>query len=310
MQIAVLGAAAGGGFPQWNSNATGCRRSRAGDPAAPARTQTGLAVSADGENWVLLNAAPELATQIARSPFLHPRADGALRNSPIAAVVLTGGDVDAVAGLLTLRERHPFAIHAPRQVLDVLDANPIFEVLARDIVPRRALTLDAPEELQGADGAPLGLTLRLFAVPGKVPLYQEDTASGAVPELVADGRTVGVEVSAGPARCYFIPGCGGFPPALAERLHRAALVFFDGTLWDDDEMIRQGAGTKTGLRMGHMSMNGPHGTMAAFAGLGVARKVFVHINNTNPALLADSPERRAAEAAGWIVGEDGMRFEL
>ena len=303
MRVIVLGAAAGGGFPQWNSNAAGCRRARARDPAARSRTQTSLAVSADGERWLLLNAAPDLRAQIEATEALWP-CEG-LRSSPIAGVVLTGGDVDAIGGLLTLRERHRFAIYATRPVLDVLAANPIFNVLAPDCVERVALTPEAPVEL-----AP-GLRLRVFKVPGKVPLYME--GQGFVAEEHAETEnTVGVELweEGSGARMFFVPGCAGMTRSVADRLRGAPVVFFEGTLWTDDEMIRQGLGEKTGRRMGHMSCAGDAGVLAAFQDLGVGRKVLVHINNSNPVLLADTPERRAAEAAGWKIGEDGMEIVL
>jgi hypothetical protein len=141
------GAAAGGGFPQWNSNAPGCNRARSGDPAAPARTQASLAVSGNGEDWYLLNASPDLREQLNATPELHPKTG--LRSTPIRGVILTGGDVDAIAGLLTLREREAFTIHATARILGILDANPVFEVLARDCVERRPLTLGTPVELTG-----------------------------------------------------------------------------------------------------------------------------------------------------------------
>jgi pyrroloquinoline quinone biosynthesis protein B len=300
MQAIVLGAAAGGGFPQWNSAAPGCRRARSGDPAAKARTQASLAVSADGRSWVLFNAAPDLRQQILATPELH--ATQGLRGSPIAGVVLTGGDVDAIAGLLVLREGHRFSVFAAPPVLDVLEANPIFEVLARDLVARRAVALDHPMKL------PDGLTVTLFAVPGKVPLYLE--RPGEAPPVIEDGTTVGAAIGDGQHTMFFIPGCAAFTPALADRLRGADLVFFDGTLWRDDEMIRLGVGTKTGRRMGHMSLTGAGGTFAAFAPLGIARKILIHINNTNPVLLDDSPERAEATAQGWQVAEDGMRITL
>jgi pyrroloquinoline quinone biosynthesis protein B len=266
-----------------------------------------VAVSVDGVAWVLLNTSPDLRQQIEANNFLHPR-EG-LRSTPIAAVVLTGGDVDAVAGLLVLRERQPFTIYAAPRVLDVLDANPIFEVLARDIVIRQAVQLDIGVELRRPDGTPVGLTVTLFAVPGKLPLYLE--RAGEAPPIAEDGNTVGICVSdARGKRMFFIPACGGMTPRLAERLSGADLVFFDGTLWQDDEMIRAGLGPKTGLRMGHMSLAGPGGTLAAFAGLGVRQKVLIHLNNSNPVLLDDSPEHAEVRAQGWAVGYDGMRIEL
>lgn len=296
----MLGAAAGGGFPQWNSHADGCRRARAGDPTAPSRTQAGIAVSGDGERWFLVNASPDLRQQINATPPLHPRR--ALRDSPIAGVVLTGGDVDAIAGLLCMRERQPFMLHASARIHAVLDANPIFEVLARDVVTRTVQPLDAPFRLDDR------LTARLFAVPGKVPLYLED--GGDVPVIVSDDTTVGLEVFDDAHRLLYIPGCAAMADDLVKRIAGADLVFFDGTLWSDDEMITAGLGSKTGLRMGHMSLSGHDGTIAAFDNIAVGQKVLIHMNNSNPVLLAESPQRAEAVAAGWTIAEDGMEFRL
>ncbi len=300
MRIIVLGAAAGGGFPQWNSACPVGRRAWARDPAARWRTQSSLAVSGDGEDWVLLNASPDLRQQILNTPALHPKQQP--RHSPIRAVVLTNGDVDHVAGLLNLRESQPFTLYATAAILNVLDRNPIFSVLNPDHVRRQRLMLDEPLAIE------TGLTITPFAVPGKVALYLEDErlAIGAETE-----DTIGLEIrdQAG-GRFFFIPGCARLAPALRARLQGAPLVFFDGTLWTDDEMIQSGTGSKTGARMGHMSVSGPEGSMAAFADLGIARKIFLHINNTNPILLDDSPERAAVHAAGWEVAYDGMEVEL
>ncbi len=306
MRAIVLGAAAGGAFPQWNSNAPACRLARAGDPVARPRTQASLAVSADGENWTLLTASPDLRQQIEQIPALHPQHSS--RSTPIAAVVLTGGDVDAIAGLLTLRERQRFTLYATARVHAVLDANPIFEVLARDVVARETLQLDEDRRVDLPDRTPSGLTVRPFAVPGKVPLYLE--RQGETPELVETDQTIGLAVSDGAATLFYIPGCAAMTPALAARLRGAAAVLFDGTLWTDDEMVRAGIGTKTGLRMGHMSVSGPNGTLAAFAPLDVRQRVLLHINNSNPILLDDSPERAQVEAAGWQVAFDGMELRL
>ena len=302
MRAVVLGAAAGGAFPQWNSNAPACQRARKGDSAAQPRTQASLAVSADGRAWFLLNASPDLRFQIENTRVLQPT-DG-LRSSPIAGVALTGGDVDAIAGLLTLRERQKLTVYATSKVLGVLDANPIFEVLARDVVNRQPVRLEQPTSLDLPNGQPSGLTLELFAVPGKVPLYLEQ--HGAAPPIVEGEDTVGAAVSHGGQRLFYIPGCAAMTERLRQRLRGAELVFFDGTLWDDHEMIRAGIGEKTGQRMGHMSVSGRNGTVAAFADLGVRRKILIHINNSNPVLLDDSPERRELEAAGWEVAFDGM----
>jgi pyrroloquinoline quinone biosynthesis protein B len=306
VQARVLGAAAGGGFPQWNSNAVGCRRARAGDPLARPRTQASVAVSADGRSWFLLNASPDLRQQIDASPCLHPR-DG-LRSSPIAGVVLTGGDVDAIAGLLTLRERHRFTLYGTTRMHQILDGNPVFEVLGRDLVTRQSVAVGVPFMLQLPDGSPSGLSVELFPVPGKVPLYLEQ--ADVAPVIVEGEETVGAAISDGEHRLFFIPGCAKMTDVLALRLQGSDVVLFDGTLWTDDEMLRAGVGSKTGLRMGHMSVSGPDGTLAAFRMIDVQRKILLHINNSNPILLDDSPERSAVEAAGWEVAYDGMEIQL
>jgi pyrroloquinoline quinone biosynthesis protein B len=306
MQARILGAAAGGGFPQWNSNAAGCRRARAGDSRAKSRTQASLAVSADGDHWFLFNASPDLRQQIEANECLHPH--HGLRSSPIAGVVLTGGDVDAIAGLLTLRERQPFTIYGTMQIHQVLDANPIFEVLARDVVTRRCISVGVPVALSLPDGSSSGLSVELFPVPGKIPLYLEEAATA--PSIVEGEQTVGAIISNGDRRLFFIPGCARMTPSLAQRLHGADVVLFDGTLWTDDEMIRAGVGGKTGLRMGHMSVSGPGGTISAFETIDVRRKILLHINNSNPILLDDSPERAQVESAGWEVAYDGMEIQL
>jgi pyrroloquinoline quinone biosynthesis protein B len=300
MRLIVLGAAAGGGFPQWNSACAVGRRAWQRDPAASWRTQCSVALSADGERWTLLNASPDLRQQILATPALHPRRGP--RHSPITAVVLTNGDVDHVAGLLNLRESQPFTLYATRAILRVLESNPIFNVLNPEFVRRRLLSLDQPAQLDG------GPTIVPFAVPGKVPLYLEGDAM----EIGAETEDViGLELRGERAeRALFVPGCARLTRALADRLRGAALVLFDGTLWTDDEMIRSETGVKTGARMGHMSLSGPDGTLAAFEPLGARRKVLIHINNTNPVLLDDSAERTAVEAAGWEVAYDGMEIEL
>ncbi len=300
LRIVVLGAAAGGGFPQWNANNTACRRARAGDPAARPRTQFSVAVSGDGEHWVVVNASPDLRQQIEARPVLHPR--HGRRHSPISAVVLTGGEVDAVAGLLSLRESQPFTLFATGRVHDALRANPIFGALSPTCVRRQHVLLEQGFALPG------GLAAELFPVPGKVPLYleQEDAALAGTPE-----DTAGLHLAdASGAGCTIIPGCAHLPPALRDRLRGGQLVFFDGTLWTDDELIREGSGAKTGKRMGHMSVADPDGTLAGFRDLGVGRKILIHINNSNPVLLEDSPERAEVERAGWEVAYDGMEIVL
>ncbi len=309
MKICVLGAAAGGGYPQWNCNHPNSRRARDNDPAARQRTQSSIAVSADGRDWFLFNASPDLRKQINDNDILHPKQD--LRHSPIQGTVLTNADVDHVAGLLNLRESQPLRIYGTQRVLDVLKANTIFNVLNPDYVSREAMKLDEPIELQKVDGEPAGITVIPFAVPGKVALWLEDESKGDDFGSVEED-TIALEVkdSGGKTAFFYIPGCAEMTAELADRLRGAPLVFFDGTLWTDDEMIRDGVGVKTGQRMGHMSVSGDNGTLAAFRDLDVKRKIFIHINTTNPILLEDSDERRAVEAAGWEVSYDGMQLEV
>ena len=309
MHIVVLGAAAGGGFPQWNTNSDNCRRSRGGDPNARPQTQSSIAVSADGERWCLFNASPDLRQQIADNRQLHPKTGK--RHSPIASVVLTNGDVDHVAGLLNLRESQPLALYGSRRVLQTLADNSIFNVLNPDFVARREFALDQPFALTTRDDEDIGLSVEAFAVPGKVALYLENPEAGANFGTQAED-TVGLRISERNSDAHFfhIPGCAAMTPELAERLRGAPLVMFDGTLWTDDEMVAGGVGVKTGQRMGHMSMSGPDGSIAAFDGLDVARRMFIHINNTNPVIVDDSPERADVEAAGWEVARDGMEIEL
>lgn len=297
MRVIILGSAAGGGVPQWNSGGLSCVSARSGKILP--RTQCSLAVSADGERWVLINASPDLRHQVNATRALVPVT---LRGSPIVAVVLTGGEIDAIAGLLTMRERHCFALHAAPQVLALLAANPIFSALAPSMVPRRAMALGEAFDLAG-------LRFEAFAVPGKVPLFAE--RDGADPGRADDGETVGLAVSAGGGgSLVFIPGCAALDDAVRARIASAELLMFDGTLFRDDEMILAGAGPKTGLRMGHMSLAGPDGTLAALRDIAPRRRVLIHLNNTNPVLLPDSAERAQVEAEGWIVAEDGMEFSL
>ena len=308
MQIVVLGSAAGGGFPQWNCNDDTARRARAGDATLGPRTQSSLAVSADGRRWLLLNASPDIRQQINERSHLQPWRDDPKRSSPIAAVALTNADVDHVAGLLSLRESQAFSLYAHERVLDTLAENSIFSVLNPALVPRRALALEEPIWLEDASGNNLNLRLQAFSVPGKVALWREDARKADFG--TRSGDTLGFEIGTNGRSFFYIPGCAAMNAKLAARLEAAALVFFDGTLWRDDEMIVQGVGSKTGLRMGHMSCSGPEGSMAAFEMLGVNRKVYIHINNTNPLLVADSRERAEAESRGWEIAYDGQEIVL
>lgn len=308
MRIIVLGAAAGGGFPQWNCSCAGCRRARGNEGAVRPRTQASVAVSADGEHWALLNASPDLPYQLRENTMLHPDGSG-IRHSPLSAVVISGGDVDCLAGLLSLRESQPLALYAGSLVHEIIDSNQIFRVLNRDLVKFLHLEAGAAEELRDAAGTPLGLGVEIFPVAGKIPLYQE--TSDDIRQLTSANAVIGLTIRApGGKKMVYIPGCAAVDDELRRRIEGADVLFFDGTLWQDDEMIRAGTGTKTGTRMGHMSISGADGSMAALDGVPVGRKIFIHINNTNPILCEDSAQAAAVRAAGWEIAYDGMELNL
>jgi pyrroloquinoline quinone biosynthesis protein B len=225
-----------------------------------------------------------------------------LRGTPIKAVVLTNGDIDHIGGLLSLREGTPFVIHATGAVLETLRANSIFDALDSAQVTRHRIAIGTPF-------SPVpGLTFEAFRAPGKLPLYMEGEAPKT--DLESD-YTIGLTVTdeAG-RRLHYVPGCARLTDDLARRLDRADMLFFDGTLWQDDEMISEGLGHKTGRRMGHMPVSGEGGTLQSFAALTIGRKCLIHINNTNPILIEDSPQQRAVRAAGWEIAHDGMEVVL
>ncbi|MCJ2082520.1 pyrroloquinoline quinone biosynthesis protein PqqB [Methylobacterium sp. J-090] len=299
MHVVILGSAAGGGLPQWNCRCPICSLAREDSTRVRPRTQSSIAVSPDGERWLLVNASPDIRQQLFDNPVLHPR-EG-LRHSPIHAVLLTNGDVDHVAGLLTLREGQPFTLYATAGILDSVNANRVFDVMAEGVVGREPIALDAAFE-------PVpGLSVTLFSVPGKVPLWLE----GKTVELGAETETtVGAMIEANGKRLAYIPGCARVTDRLKGQISRADALLFDGTVLLDDDMIRAGVGTKTGWRMGHVPMTGENGSIAALADTEIGRRVFVHINNTNPVLVEDSPERASVEAEGWIVAHDGLSLSL
>lgn len=294
----VLGSAAGGGFPQWNCRCPVCDLAWKRDKRVAQRTQSSLAVSADGARWLILNASPDLREQIIASPCLHPQ--GGMRQSPIRAVFVTNADVDHLAGLLVLREQQSFTVFGTRASLAQAVAG-IFGVLNHDLVEMRAADFGVPQDTG------LGLTVTAFAVPGKVPLYLENAN---VEIGVENESTAGLEISDGKRSFFYVPGCAKITQALIDRLAGAELLFFDGTTYTDDEMVALGLSHKTAWRMGHVAMSGETGSLKLLAPCRIARKIYVHINNTNPALIEDSPERAAVTRAGWEVAFDGMEISL
>jgi pyrroloquinoline quinone biosynthesis protein B len=308
LRVVVLGAAAGGGVPQWNCGCPVCLAARTEHPELQS-TQASIAISADSDHWFLINASPDLRQQLIARPQLHPKA-GKLRHSPISGVILTNGEIDAVAGLLSMREGWPFTIYAHSKVLSILKANSIFNVLSEKNVRRQPIEINKTFEPALSDGSPSGIEILPFAIPGKSAWYLEGHAHPAGDDGAGD--TLGLRISdkATGRHFYFLAACAGVTDDLKSRLAGAALIFFDGTVWRDDELIAAGLGNKTGQGMGHIAMSGERGAIESLAGLDIGQKIFLHINNSNPALLRTSPERKIAERAGWQIPADGTEITL
>jgi pyrroloquinoline quinone biosynthesis protein B len=308
LRVVVLGAAAGGGVPQWNCGCPVCLAARAEHPELES-TQASIAISADGGHWFLVNASPDLRQQLIATPQLHPKA-GKLRHSPISGVILTNGEIDAIAGLLSMREGWPFTIYAHPKVLSILKANSIFNVLNEKNVRRQPVEVDETFEPTLPDGSPSGIEILPFAVPGKSAWYLEEEGDPAGDDGAGD--TIGLRVGdkATGRYFYFVAACAAVDDDLKSRLAGAPLIFFDGTVWRDDELVAAGLGNKTGQGMGHIAMSGDRGAIESLAGLDIGRKIFLHINNSNPALLRGSAERKIAERAGWQIPADGTEITL
>ncbi|MEP7051041.1 MAG: pyrroloquinoline quinone biosynthesis protein PqqB [Pseudomonadota bacterium] len=306
MLIRVLGSAAGGGFPQWNCGCPNCVGVRQGTIKALPRTQESIAVSADGESWFLLNASPEIRQQIESFDKLHPRAH---RDTPIQGIVLTNGDLDHVLGLLSLRESQPLALYSSERVKSgFTEGNVVYRTLTRfpGHTAWHTLPLDgeaAPLNLLG--GAASGLTLRAFRAPGKAALHLDQASPDP-------GDNIGVlirETRTNKSLAY-IPAAGACSPAIVAAASSADAVFFDGTFWSSDELIALGASKSRAEDMAHWPVGGPQGSLRFLADLPHARRVLIHINNSNPLLRDDSAERAAVHAAGVEVAFDGMELVL
>jgi pyrroloquinoline quinone biosynthesis protein B len=306
MFIRVLGSAAGGGFPQWNCGCPNCRGLREGTVRAQARTQECVAVSADGAAWLLLNCSPEIRHQIEGFPGLHPRGP---RDSPIAAILVTNGDLDHCLGLLSLRESHPLVVYATEPVRrGFVEDNILYRTLERfpGQVTWRMLKLGGEEAIVGPDGRPTGLAVTPLAVPGKPPIHLEHRA----PPAPEDNIGVRVREQATGRVLAYCSAAAAVTDDVRRALDGADAVFFDGTFWSSDELPALGLGTKRAEEMAHLPVGGPGGSLAGLAGLRARRRVYIHINNTNPMLRDDSAERAQVDAAGWEIARDGMEVQL
>jgi pyrroloquinoline quinone biosynthesis protein B len=302
MKVVLLGTAAGGGFPQWNCWCPTCRVARHEPGRAHPRTQSSVAVSADGHRWFLLNASPDVREQLGRLPIVEPEGN---RHVAVAGVVLTDAELDHSLGLVLLREGRNLQLHATAPVLHTLEHDSRLLPVTRAFADVRtcALAVGMPVELAHPGEGPSGITVEAFVVPAGPPRFaSRDEPGHTVGLFVHDRRTGGT--------LAYAPACGGLDPRLLARLGAADLLLFDGTFWTDDEMIALGVGTKRAREIDHLPLSGEGGSLAQLAALTKPRRVYVHINNTNPILLEDSPERAEVVRAGLEVGMDGMTFDV
>lgn len=299
MHVRVLGSAAGGAFPQWNCGCDNCRAVREGRPGFLARTEDSLAVSGDGTRYVLVNAAPSVGEQLRRAEALWPRE---VRATPIGAIVLTNGDLDHTLGLFSLRESQPLAIYATRTVREGLEKNAILKTLARfpGHTVFRDLVLGETTSLADAGGARLGLTVKAVAAPGKRALHLEGSTEPSAEDNVA------LAFRAGSASIVYAATYGKVGDFLREA-EGCGAAFFDGTFYSEHEMAGRGCGDKPAATMAHLPVSE---SLAALAEVRCGRKIFTHVNNTNPMLDPESAAAREVRSRGFEIAYDGMEIEL
>jgi pyrroloquinoline quinone biosynthesis protein B len=302
VRVVLLGTAAGGGFPQWNCWCPTCRAVRSDPRRAIPRSQSAAAVSVDGERWFLLNASPDVRDQLACLPGL---ADASIRHVGVEGIVSTDAELDHTLGIVLLREARYLRLYATAAVKAILERDsrilPVTRAFAEVEVTEIALETRVP--LKYRDGEESGMWIEAFSVPAGPPRFARE-ADGAH----TVGLTIHDEISGG--SCAFVPGCGDLNDMLLDRLGRTDLVLFDGTFWTDDELVALGISDRKAREMDHLPVFGVEGSLSRLAGLSRPRKVYTHINNTNPMLLEDSPQRATVERAGIAVGSDGMSFTV
>jgi pyrroloquinoline quinone biosynthesis protein B len=305
MQIHLLGTAAGGGVPQWNCNCAVCAEARSGSGRVHPRTQSSVAISADGRSWFLLNASPDIRAQIETFAPLQPEGKS-VRNSPIEGILLTNADLDHSLGLILLREGEKLCVHAPANVRRALTEGISFQPALESFCGTRWIepaTKSAP--LLRRDGSASGLSYEAIPLPGKPPRFMKDN-------LAATGNVVGyriTDVKTG-GRLLFLPDVAELNKTVMQWLPESDALLFDGTFWSENEMPERGLGNLSAADMGHAPISGGSGSLKMLAELKVPKKIYTHINNTNPILIEDSPESAAVRAAGWVVGRDGLTLEI
>lgn len=305
MRVRVLGSAAGGGVPQWNCRCSLCETARSAPQVVRARSHASIALSGDGERWVVCNAGPDIQRQIERFPALLPH--DTTRGTSISAIALTGADLDQVLGLLLLREGAALRVYGTRRVREALTSGvSILPTLAAySGIDWQDMQLAEARELCDKDGSALGLGCEAFAVAGGPPPYAGRRDEGQ------PGDTIGLIFTdeRNGARLAYVPSCGAVTEELVDLLRGMDCVLFDGTLWRDDEIAELGIAGRTGRSMQHLPLSGPGGTLDRLR-LSQGRRILIHINNTNPILIEGGPEQAEAAALGWELAYDGMELEL
>jgi pyrroloquinoline quinone biosynthesis protein B len=304
MHVRLLGTAAGGGFPQWNCACPYCSKTRSEPNTAKPRTQSSVAVSADGENWFLLNASPDITRQIEAFPKLHPHP---ARHTPIQGVLITNADLDHTLGLFLLREHSPMVLYTtPTTRQTLTEGLGLERILSPYTQLLWRLLPHTHQPLSLVNKSPSGLLIQAIHLPGNPPRYWHKVSKVSV------GHTVGLsltDVQTG-GRLLYLPDLPYWPGSLTTECAHCDLLLVDGTFWDEQEMIALGFSTRTATQIGHLPISGPRGSLSRLMELQTRYKVYVHINNTNPILIPRSKQRQLVESAGCLVGEDGMEFIL
>ena len=303
MKIRVLGAGAGGGFPQWNCNCDNCRRLRQGQLNGKARTQSSIAISTDNRNWLLFNTSPDIRAQLEAFPAIQPK-EG-IRDTGIKAILLIDSQIDHTTGMLMLREGKPLEVYCTEMVRqDLTTGFPLFTML-KDYctVNHHPIACDeTPFMIPGIED----IRIYAHALKSKAPPYSphrhdphQGDNIGVIIEQISTGKTL-----------YYSPGLGEIEPHVLAAMQRVDCLMVDGTFWTDDEMVQQGISHKHAREIGHLPQSGPGGMIEVLNGVAKARKILIHINNTNPILDEDSPQRKTLDAAGIEVAYDGLEIDL
>jgi pyrroloquinoline quinone biosynthesis protein B len=304
VRIKVLGAAAGGGLPQWNCACVNCSAVRNNQLDIRARSQSQLAVSAKDDSWFLLNASPDIREQLINSREFHPNSADGLRNTPVAGVILTSADLDHVLGLLLMREFTPVRIYATRSVTSILQKNSFFQMLDRLPGQSRWTTIEPGVRFHAGEN----LVCTPIALGGSLPAYVREEERAALDSAEATIGIILEEPNGG--RVAYLPALSSVSPSLKEILSTCSAILVDGTFWRDDELQSIQPGTPMARSMGHLPISGQDGSLATLRDLESVRRIYTHINNTNPILNEQSSERRAVQDAGWEVAWDGLEITI